>query len=66
MGANYDTISPIKRAEIGQCFLADIQAENKDIDILIEEYIELFGKTLNKIILEEFLEELADLVTDPN
>jgi len=65
MGDLYDTISPRKRAGIGKQFLADIETETTDVDILIDEYCKVYNN-LDQKILRNYLSNLADLVTDPN
>lgn len=66
MSELYDNISPKDRARIGKIFLADCEKERFDIDILIDKYIDFFGSELGRNALKKYLNNLADLITEPN
>ncbi|MFP4457912.1 MAG: hypothetical protein ACLFPS_09695 [Clostridia bacterium] len=61
-----DTIAPIDRARIGERFLNDIQEKETDIDIMIDSYVKSFKTDYNQVVLRDFLNELADVITKPN
>lgn len=66
MSGLHDTISPIKRAEIGIEFLKDCRAMKEDVDILVDDYVSNYGVYFDKKVLRNFLENLSELITEVN
>lgn len=65
MNEEYDTISPNERVKLGKHFLRLIDEGNEDVDIVIDNMVDM-TTGLNKRVLRNFLNDLAQLITEPN